>query len=300
MYIDKLVLKDTNEEILPHAEKLFPHSSYYVEPDRFPSGNIPWHWHEDLELIYVLQGEIEIKTANKAINLSSGDAAFINSNVMHFQCPVGSVKVITLNQVFHASIIYGSINSVFYANYLMPILTCKELDIMTFGQALVADRKITQLIKLSQDLSDEKKTGYEIEVRNALSSMILLIYEKAYDIINEKRLTSSQGEDRLKIMMEYLHNNYMNKITLLDISYAANISEREAIRTFNNILNLSPFAYLMQYRVRMATTLLTESGFSISQIAYTCGFCSTSYFGKEFKKIMGITPMEYRKNQRKV
>jgi len=296
MYIDNIILKDTNEEILPHVDKLFPHSSYYVEPDKFPGKNIPWHWHEDLEIMYVVQGEMELKTANKTYILSPGNSAFINTNILHFQNPIGNVKVITLNQVFHASIIYGNINSVFYAKYVKPLLSCKELDIMIFGQELVVDRKITQLIKLSQDLSDEKKPGYEIDVRNALSSMIFLIYEKASDTINAKKLTSSQGEERLKIMMEYLHNNYMNKITLLDISYAANISEREAIRTFNNVLQISPFTYLMQYRIRRAAMLLSETNVPISQIAYDCGFCSNSYFGKEFKKIMGMTALEYRKS----
>lgn len=297
MYIDKLILKDTNEEVLPHADKLFPHSSYYVEPDKFPGRTIPWHWHEDLEVLYVVQGKIELKTVNKSIILTSGDSAFINTNIMHFQQPIGDVKVITLNQVFHASIIYGSINSVFYTKYVMPLLSCKELDIMTFGHEVVADRKISQLIKLSQDLADEKKEGYEIEVRNALSSMICLIYENASEKINAKRLISSHGEDRLKKMMEYLHNNYMNKISLSDISYAANVSEREAIRTFNNVLKMSPFAYLMQYRIRRAATMLSETNVSISQIAYDCGFCSASYFGKEFKKIMGTTALEYRKSR---
>lgn len=297
MYIDKLILKETNEEVLSHADKLFPHSSYYVEPEKYPEKNIPWHWHEDLEVMYVVQGEIEIKTANKSHILSGGDSAFINTNVLHYQKPIGRVKVITLNQVFHPSIIYGNINSIFYTKYVKPILSCKELDIMTFGQELVNDRKITQLIRLSQDLSDERKAGYEIEVRNSLSSMLFLIFEKASDVINAKRITASQGEERLKIMMEFIHNNYMNKFTLLDMSYAASISEREAIRTFNNILGISPFAYLMQYRVRMATKLLTETKYSISQIAYDCGFGSTSYFGKEFKKMMGMTPLEYRKQQ---
>lgn len=295
MYIDKLILKDTNEEVLPHADKPFPHSSYYVEPNKYPGKNIPWHWHEDLEVMYVVRGAIEIKTVNNTFILSEGESAFINTNVLHYQRPLGNAKVVILDQVFHASIIYGNINSVFYTKYVMPILFCKELDIMIFGQEMAIDRKITQYIKLSQDLSDDKKIGYEIEVRNALSSMLLLIFEKASDIIKAKKITSSHGEERLKIMMEYLHNNYMNKISLLDLSYAANISEREAIRTFNNILNLSPFTYLMQYRIRMATVLLAETNHSISQIAYDCGFGSTSYFGKEFKKMTGMTALEYRK-----
>ena len=79
MYIDKLILKDTNEEVLPHADKPFPHSSYYVEPNKYPGKNIPWHWHEDLEVMYVIRGEIEIKTVNNTFILSEGESAFINT-----------------------------------------------------------------------------------------------------------------------------------------------------------------------------------------------------------------------------
>jgi len=298
MYVDKLILKDTNEEVLSYANKLFPHTSNYVEPEKFLEKSIPWHWHEDLEIIYVLQGELEVKTANKTVILTSGSSAFVNTNVLHYQRPLGRTKTIILCQVFHASVIFGSINSIFYTKYVMPVLSCKELDIMTFGQELVIDRKITQLIRQSQDISDEKKPGYEIEVRNALSSMFLLIFEKASDAIKAKKKTASQGEERLKTMMEYLYNNYMNKISLSDIAYSANISEREAIRTFDNILNMSPFSFLMQYRVRMAATLLSETNNSISQIAYDCGFGSTSYFGKEFKEKMGMTALAYRKQQK--
>ena len=295
MHVDRLTLKDTMEEILTHTDKLFPHSSVYVEPEKFPGKNIPWHWHEDIEVLYVLQGSMEIKTPNNAYIISEGDSVFINTNVMHFQRPLGNTKVITLNQIFHPSIIYGSIDSIFYIKYVLPVLSCKELDIMIFGQEQVIDRKVTQLIRLSQDISDEKKTGYELEVRNALSSMFLLVFEKASEIIAAKRITASQGEDRLKIMMEYIHANFMNKVSLKDIAYSANISEREAIRTFNNILNIPPFTYLTQYRIRMATSLLSDPEYSITQASYDCGFCSASYFGKEFKKIVGMTPAEYRK-----
>ena len=59
---------------------------------------------------------------------------------------------------------------------------------------------------------------------------------------------------------------------------------------------MTPFEYLMEYRLRMATVQLTETDQSVSQISYDCGFSSPSYFGKEFRAAMGCTPVEYRKS----
>lgn len=295
MLIERLELKDTGEEIVAHANNPFPHTAYYVEPERFPGGYIPWHWHADLEVMYVAQGKMTLKTNIGEYTLSAGDAIFINTNVLHFQKPYKGMKVITLNQVFDTSLISGRYKSIFEQKYVEPILGCQEIDVMIFKQSDVRHRKIIELIKLSQDAADEKAYGYEIMVRNYLSSMWLLLCQEAQDKINAKKITGSTGEDRLKVMMRYIQSHYMDKILLRDIAYAANISEREAMRTFRNNLNVTPFNYLMEYRLRMAMVRLSETSDSISQIAYDCGFCSPSYFGKEFRKYTGCTANEYRR-----
>lgn len=295
MLIERLELKDTGEEIVAHANNPFPHTAYYVEPERFPGGYIPWHWHADLEVMYVAQGKMTLQTNISEYTLSAGDAIFINTNVLHFQKPYKGMKVITLNQVFDTSLISGRYKSIFEQKYVEPILGCQEIDVMIFKQSDVRHRKIIELIKLSQDAADEKAYGYEIMVRNYLSSMWLLLCQEAQDKINAKKITGSTGEDRLKVMMRYIQSHYMDKILLRDIAYAANISEREAMRTFRNNLNVTPFNYLMEYRLRMAMVRLSETSDSISRIAYDCGFCSSSYFGKEFRKYAGCTANEYRR-----
>ena len=295
MLIERLELKDTGEEIVAHANNPFPHTAYYVEPERFPGGYIPWHWHADLEVMYVAQGKMTLQTNISEYTLSAGDAIFINTNVLHFQKPYKGMKVITLNQVFDTSLISGRYKSIFEQKYVEPILGCQEIDVMIFKQSDVRHRKIIELIKLSQDAADEKAYGYEIMVRNYLSSMWLLLCQEAQDKINAKKITGSTGEDRLKVMMRYIQSHYMDKILLRDIAYAANISEREAMRTFRNNLNVTPFNYLMEYRLRMAMVRLSETSDSISRIAYDCGFCSSSYFGKEFRKYTGCTANEYRR-----
>lgn len=296
MIIDRLELLDTGEEVLAHANNPFPHTSYYVEPERFPGGIIPWHWHSDVEVMYVVQGQMALRTNQGEYTLSAGDALFLNSNVLHFQKPCPGVKTITLNQVFDAALISGGYRSVYAKKYVEPILSCRDIDVMLFRQSDVRQRKIIDCIKMAQDASDEQSYGYELLVRNYLSSMWLLLCQEAESRLTARKVAKTNGEDRLKSMMRYIQSHYMEKVQLSQIAGAANISQREALRTFRGNLNMTPFEYLMEYRLRMATVQLTETDQSVSQIAYDCGFSSPSYFGKEFRAAMGCTPVEYRKS----
>ena len=295
MIVDRLKTRETGEEILAHADDPFPHSSFYVEPEKFPGGVIPWHWHADVEVVYGLQGELELVTNFGDYRLCAGDALFVNANVLHFQKPCPGAKTVILSQVFDASLISGRYRSVYDQKYVEPLLTCREIDVMQFHQSDVRQRKIIELIKQAQDTADEQAYGYEILVRNYLSSMWLLLCQEAQEKLNAKKLVRSGGENRLKRMMRYIQAHYMEKVSLADIAYAASISPREALRTFRNNLNMTPVAYLMEYRLRMATVQLTQTQNSISQIAYDCGFTSPSYFGKEFRAAFGCTPLEYRR-----
>lgn len=295
MLIDRLEIRETGEQILAHSDNIFPHTSYYVEPEKFPGGSIPWHWHADVEVMYVVQGRMELRTNMNEYTLSAGEAVYINSNVLHFQKPYPGIKVITLNQVFDSSLIAGRYRSIYAQKYVEPLTGCREIDVMLFHPSDVRQRKIIDYIKLAQDASDAQEYGYEMLVRNYLSSMWLLLCQEAENKLTAKKVVKSGGEDRLKDMMRYIQCHYMDKLLLKDIAYAANISEREALRTFRNNLNLTPVSYLMEYRIRMATVQLTETSNPITQIAYDCGFSSPSYFGKEFRKAMGCTAAEYRR-----
>lgn len=297
MIIEKLETRENREEILAHMDKPFPHTSYYVEPEKFPGGIVPWHWHSDVEVMYVVQGRTELRTNAGVYLLSTGDAVFINSNVLHFQKPCSGIKVIALNQVFDASLISGRHRSIFEQKYVEPLLGCQEIDVMLFKQSDVRQRRIIDFIKLAQDAADEQAFGYELVVRNYLSSMWLLLYQEAEKKLEEKKIHKASGENRLKHMMQYIQAHYMEKLLLKDIAHSANISEREALRTFQNHLNTTPFAYLMEYRLRMATIQLAQTTTPVSQIAYDCGFSSPSYFGKEFRAAMGCTASEYRRAQ---
>lgn len=96
------------------------------------------------------------------------------------------------------------------------------------------------------------------------------------------------------MMMQFIHSNYPESISLLDIAKVGEVSISTALNLFRNVLNTSPVNYLICYRLRKAALLLTNTEKKVSAISIETGFSNTDYFCKTFKRMYSLTPTEYR------
>ena len=103
--------------------------------------------------------------------------------------------------------------------------------------------------------------------------------------------------ERLRAILDYLHTHYREKITLEDVAGHVNISRSECCRFFRKHMKISLFDYLLNYRVERSLPLLRDGDLSITQVAEQTGFGGSAYFAKIFKKEMGLSPSQYRKNE---
>ena len=116
--------------------------------------------------------------------------------------------------------------------------------------------------------------------------------------IIKQQYTSEDSEiSRLKTMIRYIQQNFAEQVKLQQIAAAANISERECLRCFKRTIGISPIQYLLKYRVSLASQLLADSDFTITEISDRTGFGNPSHFARTFKSLMARTPSEYRKEQ---
>ena len=74
-----------------------------------------------------------------------------------------------------------------------------------------------------------------------------------------------------------------------------NVSRSCLFRAFKDILNKSPKMYLQEIRIREACVLLQMTNFSVSEVADKKGYADSLYFSKVFRKLVGKTPTEFRK-----
>ncbi len=295
MIVSALRINENLEEEVARPAAGFPHTACYEDVTRHPGGYVPWHWHADVEFIWALQGGIRMDTSHHSYTIHTGEGAFINSNVLHYKEPLSGPAPIMLDQLFDVQLLAVGHNNIFDQKYIAPVVACRELEAMVFRPSEPNQRLILERIRQAYDAAELTEYGYEFAVRNALSDAWRLLCKEAAPMLTAKKAVPGQGEERIKQMLTFIRNHYGERISLGEIAQAASISERECLRCFQQNLHITPFAYLLEYRVRRAADELRETGKAITDIAYSCGFSGTSYFSKTFRKIMECTPSAYRR-----
>ena len=178
------------------------------------------------------------------------------------------------------------------SRYVTPILQHPGLDLYRFDPSFPLHRKIISLMKEAYGRYVGKEEGYEFEIRELMTRLWRILFSLTKDLRMDE--TGPPKSDRIKAMMEFISSHYPEKISLNDIAGAAFISPRECCRCFQETLGLSPFAYLTDYRLRKACSLLKHTSLSVTDVSAACGFNSSSYFGQTFRRTFGSTPRQFR------
>lgn len=107
-------------ELTVHGTAAFPIACYHDDLEAAP---VPWHWHEELELLIASEGGVLAAAAGEKYTLAEGDGLFINAGVLHADWPLAAGRCRLHSVVFHPRLVGGSPDSVFWQKYLQPLLT---------------------------------------------------------------------------------------------------------------------------------------------------------------------------------
>ncbi len=108
-------------ERLAHGTMAFPCGGY-APGCKEKKELFSWHWHEELEIILVLDGQLEMRIPSVSFHLKKGDCILVNSNILHYGISTGPCQLRSL--VFSPKLITGDSLSVYAVNYMMPLLSC--------------------------------------------------------------------------------------------------------------------------------------------------------------------------------
>lgn len=114
----------------------------------------------------------------------------------------------------------------------------------------------------------------------------------------QKSQTSIEPYNAFKDCIEHLRQNFMNPITVSELADISCMSVSTFERKFKKHFGSTPNQYIKRYRIQEACRLLL-AGYSIQKAALDCGFCDQSYFTREFRIFMGMTPKNYQQQQMK-
>ena len=258
---------------------------------------VNWHWHEEFEIGFVTEGSVVLGCGNRKYPMECGDIFFINSNVLHSMHKNNTSKQAVFKSIaFHSSIISESINSIFYIKYLLPILSNGNFRECIITKDSNSYQSMLDILSKVWDLVYSEDSDYEIKVRNGLSTLFCFLnrFQNNIKETNSPKMPNYLLEKRVKVLLDYIHTHYKDKITIEELAKTASISKTEVLRCFKAIMGLSPINYLNSYRLQRAAHMLINTEKNIQEIAEVCGFDDNSYFSKLFKKKYHVTPHDYR------
>lgn len=290
------ILVDHNgRELIEHGTTLFPIAFYQ---DDLRSSPISWHWHDEWEAGIVTEGSMVLAFGTEKYVLHKNQGFFINTNVLHGGWGAESAACCLQSLVFHSRLISGEVESVFWQRYARPLLENRNRTGIVFDHTQGWHREAIQAIETAWRSGVEGAPGYEFQVRDALSKLVLLLRNGCPESPpGQTSARAIRNGTRMKQMLHYIQEHYNEEITTAQIAQSAMISESECLRCFRSTIGTSPIRYTRQIRIEKAAELLKTTQLKISDIAMQSGFQDISYFTKAFREQQGCTPTEYRKKR---
>ena len=287
---NKILTDEEFMEIKPHGSSDYPFQYYYDNLELFDFHCIEWHWHREFEFLYVESGQVLCGIGEKQIILSEGDAIFINSKILHrFYASSGGVIP---NFVCMPELIAPE-NSLVYKKYILPIIS-SNMSFQRFQSVEPWQAKIIQImIKIMETQENEKIR--ELSTLALLQNLWQIFYENVKLSDKEKMQTVDEAaQKRVQLMMQYIHENYKQGLSLNKIASHIGVSKSTALHLFQRFLHTTPVNYLIEYRLQAASRLLKNTNKKVKTIAYESGFHNVDYFCRLFKNRYHVTPSEYR------
>ncbi len=289
----ELNLDRNNMELKPHGTPDFPCAGY-VSQHNGTEENICWHWHEEMELLYVASGSLKLQIPGRTFHLKTGDCFFINANILHYAAAEPCCKIYSL--VFHPLLITGQENSVYAQKYMTPLNRCTALGGCLLNSARAWEQTVTNDFMIAFEAVSLDRPGYEFTVREKLSHICFFLYQQHEQIIGAGNAEQNEDNIRVRKMLCFIREHYSENLSLSQIAKSADIGERECLRCFQRVIQISPMQYLIKYRITQgAAILLRNVTCSIADSSIQCGFDSPSNFSMMFKRFYKCTPREYRK-----
>jgi AraC-like DNA-binding protein len=229
--------------------------------------------------------------------LRPGDFVFVNANRMHtLRSHSGELSCYTIKIL--PEFLYGKEGSLFEKEYVSPVMDCDALPMYRIRPDTEHSLRMADCLMQMIALFRDEPEDYRVLIHEMLWKFWLLFLKETKDVRNRGGGFNKAEQEMIRQMLDFIHGNFQDKISLDDIAASGMISRRECSRRFRKYIHMSPNDYLNYYRLQEASGRLVQTDDSIAAISEDCGFSTVSYFGQMFKTEYGCTPREYRNRRR--
>ena len=238
-----------------------------------------FRWHDEILIFYVCSGTLSLQTAEKKISVQEQEALFLNQNTLYRFLEDTTSSCVADLFIFDPTFLFGISNTYLNAKYLAPIVSAKNYPFVLFQHSEKWHshclRSIQELITCNQ----KKFYGYELQTKGILCNFWMsLLHHLSLDSATLPKYQPVAQHSRIHNALLYIQQHYTEPVTLDEIADSIHVSKSECCRSFKKALQMTPFEYLMKYRIYVATIKITSNdpvASNISSLAASVGFNNT-------------------------
>jgi YesN/AraC family two-component response regulator len=249
------------------------------------------HVHDEMEIVYLINGNISVLISEEEQHLTAGDIIFINRLAAHHFYYISPDAEYILFQ-FKPHISYNS--KKIDIKYLQPFYHTNKF---TFHIAYSHEKSTALFADCIANIYQYSKANfaYELMLQSLLIKLLYLFYENDIFSNSDKELSEkSKAVKRIAKLEEYIEAHYASDLTVsfacefvnLDYHYFSRLFKQETGKTFVEYVNFT--------RILRAQQLLAQTNHPVIYIAQSVGFPNITYFNRIFKSHCGLTPKQYR------
>lgn len=278
-------------ELIERGTEHFPIELYLVDKNhsRYEMSS---HWHNEIELIRIISGKLNIKLNSREYLAEKNDIIFVNPETIHGATP--TEECIYECIVMRPDFLNATDED---CRFFIDSLLNNEILVNEYNHN--PPTKFSDSINYLFESMREVSAGYKFSVISALYNLIgAIIDNNMYTSVSSmSKPHGNKNLPKLKNVLSYIRENYDKPITLQIMAERANMSQKYFCYFFKEMTKKTPMEYLILYRIECAARKLLKSDMTVTEIALSCGFNDLSYFIKTFRRIKGITPAKFRQRQ---
>lgn len=270
------------------------------------------NWHDDPELLYFKSGQFRLTLNLKEYDITDERICFVNAGQIR-KLEADSRKAVEYAvHIPISELLFQDPADPINEKLLVPLMKSKLLfkTFLTVSDIGFLDvlQVLNESIRHFRRVSTKENTGTPTShafVANSVSDQLylratllqVLSLADAYGMLRSHTAQDTEKQtEAVKASIQYVRDNYMNKIYIHDLSNIAGLNEQYFIRFFGNVTGISPLDYINRYRIKKAAELLRTTNIKVYEVAEMSGFHNVGNFMKIFRNQIGQTPMAYRKN----
>ncbi len=260
------------------------------EPDHFA------HYHEFLEMLYLVEGKMNIWLNDKLFEFSEGELIIINSNESHRLESVSDVSRYLVIK-FTPKLLCTFQQTPGETRYILPFLDEKSDQPRVYSKAFAEAAGIPELLFDAISEWNEKGVGFELALKADVLKVIRFVVKYLSDkgIAVKAPVAGANIQQTMSNVLQYINENFVS-VSEKDVADRFGISYSYFSRSFKQTINMSFKEYINYLKINEAQRLLLTSPDSIQEISEKLGFSSSSHFINVFKKQKNCSPRQYKKN----